>query len=188
MRAMLLALQKVAGRNYEALLTAAGLTRYLTVLPPADGRPAATEQEVARLNAAVYQMLGEALARLFNRNLGEAYAAGIMQNPAHQEMRARILAAPPDQQLALFVRETRNLVERAWSGLRLSEDGQAWYFAVEYCVVCNGVHNAEAPICSQMPALFSGLAKAMLGRRICVAELECRAMGAPACIFAVYKD
>jgi hypothetical protein len=48
-RAMLLALQKVAGRNYEALLTAAGLTRYLTALPAADQSPAATGQEVAQL-------------------------------------------------------------------------------------------------------------------------------------------
>jgi hypothetical protein len=188
MRAMLLALQKVAGRNYQALLTTAGLTRYLVELPPADARPAATEQEVARLYAAVYQILGEALTRLFNRNLGEAYAAGIIQNPTHQDMRARILAAPPEQQLALFVRETRSLIERAWPGLRLSEDSTAWYFAVAYCVVCNGVHNAEAPICGQLPALLSGLAKPLVGRRIRVAEVECRAMGGTACVFAVYKD
>jgi V4R domain len=188
MRAMLLALQKVAGRNYEALLTSAGLTRYLTGLPAADQSPAATGQEVAQLYTGVYLILGEALTRLFHRNLGEAYVAGIMQNPAHQEMRARIVAAPREQQLALFVRETRGLIERAWPGLRLREDGTAWYLTIDQCVICAGVQNAGAPICGQLPALISGLAKALLGRRIRVAEVECRAMGAHACIFAVYKD
>ena len=188
MRAMLLALQKVAGRNYEALLTSAGLTRYLTVLPAADQSLAATEQEVAQLYTGVYLILGEALTRLFHRNLGEAYVAGIMQNPAHQEMRARIVAAPREQQLALFVRETRGLIERAWPGLRLREDGTAWYLTIDQCVICAGVQNAGVPICGQLPALISGLAKALLGRRIRVAEVECRAMGAHACIFAVYKD
>jgi hypothetical protein len=188
MRAMLLALQKVAGRNYEALLTSAGLTRYLTVLPAADQSLAATEQEVAQLYTGVYLILGEALTRLFHRNLGEAYVAGITQNPAHQEMRARILAAPREQQLALFVREALGLIERAWPGLRLREDSTAWYLTIDQCVICGGVQNAGAPICGQLPALLSGLAKALLGRRIRVAEVECRAMGAAACIFAVYKD
>jgi predicted hydrocarbon binding protein len=188
MRGMLLALQKVAGRNYEALLTVAGLTRYLTVLPAADQSPAATGQEIAQLYTGVYQILGEALTRLFHRNLGEAYVAGIMQNPAHQQMRARIQAAPREQQLALFVQETRGLIERAWPGLRLSEDGAAWYLTVDQCVICAGVQNAGAPICGQLPALLSGLAKALLERRIRVAEVECRAMGAGACIFAVYKN
>jgi V4R domain-containing protein len=188
MQAMLVALQKVAGRNYAALLTTAGLTRYLSELPPGDWSPAATEQEVAQLYTGVYQILGEALTRLFHRNLGEAYAAGIIQNPTHQEMRARILAAPRDQQVALFVQETRSLINRSWPGQRMSEDSTAWYLTIDHCVICTDVHNAEAPICGQLPALLSGLAKAILGRRIRIAEVECRAMGGSACSFAVYKD
>jgi divinyl protochlorophyllide a 8-vinyl-reductase len=188
MRGMLVALQKVAGRNYETLLTAAGLARYLTALPAADQSPAATGQEVAQLNTAVYQILGEALTRLFHRNLGETYAAGIVQNPAHQTMRARIQAAPREQQLALFVQETSRLIERGWPGVRHSEDSTAWYWTIDQCVVCAGVQHAMAPICGQLPALVSGLGKALLGRRPRVAEVECRALGAPACRFAIYKD
>jgi bacteriochlorophyll 4-vinyl reductase len=188
MRAMLLALQKVAGRNYETLLTTAGLTRYLAALPPADQSPAATEQEVARLYTGVYQILGEALTRLFHRNLGETYAAGIIQNPAHQAMRGRIQAAPREQQLALFAQETSRLIDRAWPGVLHSEDSTAWYWTIDQCVICAGVQHAGAPICGQLPALVSGLARALLGRRVRVAEVECRAQGASACRFAIYKD
>jgi V4R domain-containing protein len=185
---MLLALQKVAGRNYDPLLTRAGLTRYLTALPPADQSPAATEQEVAQLYTGVFQIPGEALTRLFHRNLGEAYATGILQNPAHQAMCTHIQAASREQQLALFAQETVRLIERAWPGMRLSEDNTAWYLTMDHCVICAGVQNDGAPICGQLLALVSGLAKGLLGRRLRVAEVECHALGASTCRFAIYKD
>ena len=46
MRVFIQALQKTSGRNFEPLLTAAGLTRYAHALPPSDWSPAATADAV----------------------------------------------------------------------------------------------------------------------------------------------
>lgn len=187
MRVFIQALQKTSGRNFEPLLTAAGLSRFIHALPPDDWSPAATADELVRLNLTVYAMLGEHLTRLFHRNCGEAIVPGVLASPWGEQNRAALGALPPDQQLAGFVRAAGAMAERGWGHHAISEDATAWYLIPEHCATCVGIQGVSAPICAQSSALFAGLAKEVLGRRIRVVEVECVALGHSHCKYAFYK-
>jgi predicted hydrocarbon binding protein len=68
----------------------------------------------------------------------------------------------------------------------VSEDAEAYYLTPERCLVCAHVHDAHAPLCNDAEALYSSLAKNLVGR-VRIAEVECAAMGDPHCKFAFYK-
>ena len=112
MRVFLQALQKTSGRQFEPLLTAAGLARFAHTLPPTDWSPAATAAELVRLNGTVYAMLGEHLTRLFHRNCGEAIVPGVLASQWGPEARAAVAGLPPDQQLAWLVSAAAKMAER----------------------------------------------------------------------------
>lgn len=187
MRVFIQALQKTSGRNFEALLTAAGLDRYIHALPPDDWSPAATGEELVRLNLTVYSMLGEQLTRLFHRNCGEAIIPGVLASAWGEQARTAVAGLPPDQHLAWLVGAAAKMAERGWGHHTVTEDATAWYLTAEFCPTCVRITGVSAPICAQSPTLFAGLAKEVLGRRVRVAEVECVALGHPHCKYAFYK-
>ncbi len=187
MRVFIQALQKTSGRNFEPLLTAAGLNRYAHALPPEDWSPAATAEELVRLNRTVYTMLGEPLTRLFHRNCGEAIIPGVLASAWGEQARAALAALPSDQKLAWLVGAAARMAERGWGHHTISEDATAWYLTAQLCPTCVGIQGVSAPICAQTPTLFAGLAKELLGRRVRVVEVECVALGHPHCKYAFYK-
>jgi V4R domain len=186
LRQILLTLQASCGQQYEPLLKAAGLARFLHSLPPDDWNPAGTTGEVARLFKVVYDMLGEELTRLFHRNNNLAIAEYLLHSPRGQQMIAQAAQMPPDQRLGWFVRETAVFSGRTWTPHTASEDADAWYLTNEHCLVCAGVQGAAAPFCGSA-TLYAHMAKAIVGRRVRVVEVECAAMGAPHCKYALYK-
>jgi bacteriochlorophyll 4-vinyl reductase len=187
MHVFIQALQKTSGRQFESLLTAAGLERYAHTLPPADWSPAATADELVRLNRTVYAMLGEQLTRLFHRNCGEAIVPGVLASAWGAQARTVLPTLPPDQRLAWFVRAAASMAERGWGHHTLTEDAIAWYLTAAFCPTCVGITGVSAPLCAQSPALFAGLAREVLGRRVRVVEVECVALGHSACKYAFYK-
>ncbi len=187
MRVFIRALQKTSGRSFEPLLTAAGLARFAHTLPPEDWSPAATTEELVRLNLTVYSMLGEQLTRLFHRNCGEAIIPGVLASAWGEQARTAVAGLPPDQRLAWLVGAAAKMAERGWGHHTVTEDATAWYLTAEFCPTCVGIKGVSTPICAQSPTLFAGLAKEVLGRRVRVAEVECVALGHPHCKYAFYK-
>jgi len=187
MRVVLQSLKSVSGPQYEMLLRRAGLDRFITELPAADGKIVTTGEELVRLFTVVYTMLGEVCTRLFHRNCGVAYAEGIMQSPWGATMRAKAPTISADQKFNWMVRELISLAEHSYSPQIVTEDAGAWYLASAACYVCMGLQGVKAPICTSTETMYKELAKKMLGRTVRVVEVECAALGAPHCKFAIYK-
>ncbi len=195
-RVLLQALQRTAGPQYELLLQAAGLPELLVALPPDGPEPALSRSRLVRLNQTVFQMLGEGLTRLFYRNLGTAQAQIFARTPLAQQAAAQIATMPTAEQYEWVVRRLLAVAVRGWNAqppdehaapwYQISEDAGAWYLTTADCTACAGVRGATAPLCSWVPALFSGLAR-IYGQHVAVNEVECAAMGAPHCRFAVDK-
>jgi hypothetical protein len=186
MRMVLQALKDVSGVQYERLMDKAGLKHYLFELPPDSWRPGGTEDELARLFATVYGLLGEPLTRLFLLNYGLLLAPRVLQSELARGLVAGIAPVPEAQRLAWFVPALAAMVGRGWVRQTVTEDAEAYYLTPERCLVCAHVRGATAPLCADAEALYSSLAKALVGR-VRIAEVACAAQGAAHCTYAFYK-
>ncbi len=187
MRAVLLTVQDISGTQYKTLLERAGLTRYLTTLPPDTGQPGGTSDELVRLFALTYTMMGEPLTRLFMRNFGTSAVKPMLASEWAQDERAALAKLPPDQRLSRFVHDWIPLLSLTWAPMLVTEDDTACYVVLVFCVACQGIKGAQAPICAAGDVLFRSMAEYVTGLRIRVAEVECAALGAPHCKHALYK-
>ncbi len=187
MRVVIQAVREVSGRQFEPLLRASGMTRFLHELPPDDFSPAADGEELVRLFQTVYAMLGESCARLFHRNCGVRFAEGTLQNQWGHDTLAHAPQIPAPERLGWFVHELADMAGRAYSRQIVAEDSTAWYMTAEVCHTCLGITGAAAPLCASAEEMYRILGDRMVGRHIRVIEVECAAMGASHCKFAFYK-
>ena len=187
LRYALLAVQQISGAQYEVLLTRAGLTRFRDALPPVDLQPVATRAELSQLFATTYELLGEALTRLFIRNFGKAIAETLVGSAPWLALAAQGAGVPRDGQRAWFVQQMAQVTGRNWSHMTISEDAAAWYLELEACPICAGIRGISAPICANVEGVWAAAARLMIQQRVRVAEVACHAMGAPHCRFAIYK-
>lgn len=187
MRMMLQAVKDVSGVQYERLMVKAGLKHYLYELPADSWRPGGTEDELLRLFATVYGLLGEPLTRLFLLNYGLLLAPRLLQSDIARSLVTGISLVPEPQRLGWFVHALATMTGRAWVRQTVSEDAEAYYLTPERCLVCATVPAAHAPLCSDAEALYSSLAKKLVGR-VRIVEVECAAMGAAHCKYAFYKQ
>ncbi len=186
MRMMLQAVKDVSGVQYERLMLKAGLKHYLYELPADSWRPTGTEEELTQLFGTVYTMLGESLTRLFLLNYGLLLAPRVLQSEMARPLVSGIAMVQEEQQLGWFVHALAAMVGRGWARQTITEDAEAYYMTADRCLVCTHIHDAKTPVCADAEALYSSLAKHLLGR-VRVTEVECAAMGAPHCKYAFYK-
>lgn len=187
MHAVLQAVHETSGPQYANILRTAGLTRFIDELPEPGWQPVASREELERLYATVYEMLGESLTRLFMRNYGQRLAAQLLENTEIQGIIERVRTLEPAQRLEAFIRQYVQFSNRGWSAVRISEDQRAWYLEQEHCPNCAGIHGASAPICQSPVIVYGTLAKAAVGRPVQVTEVTCVAADDPHCKFAVTK-
>src|SRR5689334_20345037 len=90
MRSVLLTVQDISGSQYKALLERAHLGHYLTNLPADDMLPGGTSEDLIRLFATTYTMMGESLTRLFMRNFGTRAVKGMMEMEWVQQERTML--------------------------------------------------------------------------------------------------
>lgn len=179
------ALQEISGAQYVRILEAAGMTRFLTELPPLTPDPVSNFQEWDHLFHNTYLMLGEDLFRLFGRNLGTRLGQRVIQLPWAAATAARLHSLPPAERLAAVI--AANTTWAAEQGIIYLCDVQPASMTVtpqpcHYCVGCTG---AQKPICSVYPSALSLIFSYLYGQRVRVEERECRAMGASACVMLV---
>lgn len=185
MRTVLLATQETSGPQYPQLLRSAGLSRFVDAMPDGGWEPVATKDELERLYATVYAMLGEPITRLFMRNYGQRLATQLLANKELQEIIGRAAALPPEQRLEAFLQEF--VPWQRWAVIHITQDQHVWYLELEHCPYCAGIHGATAPLCQAATVLYAGLTKAVTGRPVQVTEVTCVAVGDPRCKFAVTK-
>jgi predicted hydrocarbon binding protein len=181
----LASVREVSGVQYEKILKAAGLSRFITQAPPFTDETVSSLQEWSLLLGNIHSMLGEDLYRLFGRNLGTKLGQGVIATPWAAETAAQIQRLPPAAQME---RVMGHLVEY-WArqgvvfqrlpgpnGHRISPDA---------CTACAGISGAHKPICTLYTTTISLVASHLYGHRLRVEEQECRAMGHPGCILHI---
>lgn len=70
--------------------------------------------------------------------------------------------------------------------LRIEDRGGKWAYVAEDCPMCAGKH-ADEHICMAFTGILMESALWLTGKEIAVEEVECRSMGAPACVWEVSK-
>jgi bacteriochlorophyll 4-vinyl reductase len=182
------AITQTTGERAPHLLRQAGLGRFLDNPPsPASMRPVATVAELGALYLMLHTMLGDALTRLFHRNCGEIVAGALLQLPEAQQLALTPKPSGRDAQVRWFADAFGAWSSSTWARLEVSEDAVACYFTVSDCPACQGISGAQIPICASADVIYQRLAKAWLGWRVRVEEIECAAMGHPNCKYALYK-
>jgi bacteriochlorophyll 4-vinyl reductase len=182
------AITQAAGPQAPALLTEAGLGRFLNQPPtPGSMQLVATVEELNLLYQVIHRKLGDALTRLFHRNCGEIVATGLLQRPEAQRLAAAVPPGPPDVQLRWFADAFAAWSSRNWAQLTVTEDAVACYYTVGVCPACTGISGAQLPLCASATVIYQRLMRTWLGRRVRVEEIACAAMGAPHCVYALYK-
>ncbi len=187
-RLLLEGVRDISGTQYPQLLSQAGLTRFQTTLPDIDQPAAASGAEMGHLFGVVYRMLGEHLTRLFLRNCGRAYVEEQMKVPAMQQMYAHAQQLPLAERLPWLVQATAAMSVKLGAPRRVEEDGEAWYHIIESCYICREIRGVEKPICALTESIGRRMGEQLLGHTIRMAEVECVALGAPHCKFAIYKE
>jgi hypothetical protein len=186
-RITLESLQQVSGGQYKALLSDAGLGRFANELPPAGWEPVATGAELTHLYGTMYRWLGEGQTRMFLRNYGRLTPDMVLETPMWQEVIAAAPQVPAATRLRWFVDELARLTAPVWTPLTVTEDEKAIYISLEYCPICAEIRGVSAPICADGESFCGRLAQRVTGERITVTEVECVALGAPHCKYALYK-
>ena len=188
LREILLSLRLVAGPAYPRLLHAAGMDAYSAALPEPTTELTATPADVARLFSVGYTHLPPAQAMLFFTNLGEHTARQTWADPAVQAIAEIIKTTPISEQVVVAWRELIAIVNvQARVGREVYSDASNDYLALSDCPYCQDIHGAKQPACFATARFYEVLLKNLLGRPVIVREVECRAMGAARCIYAVRR-
>lgn len=187
-RAIVQSLAEISGSQYESLLRQIGWERFREALPAPDPRlPTAPGADFSQLVALIYAMLGENGTRLFLRNLGTRFAGYWAASPPYIALQEVAVTVPAAQKLPMFMRSLMEMIRLVWAPCDLEEDATAWYLLTHQCWTCQNLPAVQAPICLAPAANFALAAQGIVGHRVRVEEITCRAMGAPDCKFAFYK-
>jgi hypothetical protein len=184
----LTALKEVAGPQYTAILQQAGWGRFLDTPPPATDAPVLSGEESHRMIVTCFSMLGEDIYRLFQRNIGAVAARQILAGP-WAALRDEAQQIPAAQRPRWVLEQQAVVLAHAGIHHTISEDATAWYSTVAPgdCGACAAIRTAKAPICAGTTVGLKTVLDAICGRSYRVAEVECEAMGAPQCKYAVSK-
>lgn len=169
----------------EAVFEAAGLWRRLAA-PPTAMVPAA---EAAALNRALFETLpreeAEAVLARAGARLGDYLLAHRIPRLAQRLIRA----APSRLGRALLYGAIRRNAETFAGADRFSAaiSAQSDILTIEESAPAADMRGADGPVCGLFAGTFERLLRVLVSDRLRVREIECAAMGAPACRFAVRR-
>jgi hypothetical protein len=193
----LMAAEEVIGKNGLAVvLRQAGLDRLINNYPP-------NQLKVTRdLTYGDYTSLSVGLLAFFGR-AGKSMNLRIARQSTryateHQGalfgaaalLAAKVLPVPTQIKMGLNAMQLglRKLSQSVGQDLRLrvEDKGDSFHYINEDCGVCAG-KRADEPICIIGTGLIQEALRWQTGKEFAVEEIECRALGAPACIWEVSK-
>lgn len=163
------------------IFAAAGLTAYLAS-PPTRMIP---EIDVARLHRSTIDILGEARAATVSREAGRLTGDYLLENriPALAQRALKLLPRALAARL-LVAAIARHAWTFAGSGAFTYEFAPQLTLRLKGSPICKGLRTRE-PACAYFAATFERVFGEMLGPSVRVAETECEATGAPACVFSL---
>jgi predicted hydrocarbon binding protein len=197
MRWALLASEEVVGKQgLGIVLRDAGLERFADDYPPDETQVLSnlTFGDYANLSTGLLSFFGRAGKGMLRR-IGRLSAQhGIKRQGAvfglATALSSKILPVPVQLKIGLtnmqngFVKLSREMGEEVH--LRLEDRGDHFAYVDQDCSQCAG-KEADAPICLIRTGTIQEALHWLTGREFDVREIECRSMGAPACVWKVPK-
>jgi hypothetical protein len=191
-RSFLLALEEVMGKHgLDAILEMAGLTRYVDRLPADTLERTVDFSVLSALNLALDEMYGARGGRGMALRSGRAWlvkgmntfgALSGINDPAFRSLAL-------EERTRLGLRALANIFTSfSDQRSRLEETPQAFRFVVDNCPTA-WMRESDKPVCHLLVGLLQETVRwASNGHDYAVREVECRACGAPACIFLINKQ
>jgi predicted hydrocarbon binding protein len=194
----LMAAEEVVGKNgLTVVLRQAGLDHLIDNYPANQLKitRSLTFGDYASFNTGLLEFFGRA-GKSMTLRIGRQTARHAVEKQAALFGTAALLAAakvlPLATQIKMGLNATqlgfRKLSQAVGQDLRMRVEDRGGFFAYidENCPVCAG-KQADEPICwSQTGGLQEGL-RWQTGKELEIEQVECRAMGAPACVWEIQK-
>jgi predicted hydrocarbon binding protein len=196
MRWALVAIEEVAGKNGLAvILREAGLEELKDNFPPDnDDFDGLKVRQFADLNSAVLNFFGRA-ARSMSMRVGRVSSRQAIEKQAELFNVVALMALkvmPLNMQMKLGQSKMYDGFHKIWAANgqqfmgRLEEEDDAWLHIRETCTNCAGKVSDE-PICWLSTGTLHESIQWLTGKEFEIVQTECRAMGAPACVWRVSK-
>jgi predicted hydrocarbon binding protein len=199
MRWALLAAEEVIGeRGLGIVLREAGLGRLVGNYPPAEQEGASTKisfGDYASLSAGLYNFFGRAARSMVLRIGRISTQHGIKEQGAAFNvatlLATKVLPAPARIRIAMenMQRGYKRYSQQVGQDqvLYLEDRGDSLAYVAETCPVCAG-KLSDGPMCALFDGVLAEAAHWITGRDFAVHEVECRAMGAQACVWEIAKQ
>jgi len=191
-RIYLEAMEEVMGKNgLNAILNLAGLSHLIDNYPPPNMRKEFDFADYSALNGALEDMYGQRGGRGLELRAGRAsFARGLQGLGALSgvsDLAFKLL--PLTAKLRAGIPAMAKVFTRVSDQVSTVEDrGDYYAYIMQPCPVCWG-RKADRPICFAGRGLLEeGLYWVSSGRKFRVEEIECVAMGADTCTYAIYKE
>ena len=185
-------------RSLRMLLRQAGLAEYINQVPPMDDSPSITIGQYSGLLANIYEIFGAQGARpIFVRGgrLGAVEFRGLRS--AHFAVAGTALRLLPSaRRMQLIIERLAEQGEDLYdTPHHIHEDDQAYFIEMPDCPYCAEITRRSLaenrpiarPVCHIPAAAVSEMMEWAMGRKHLVEEVECIALGAPACRFRISK-
>lgn len=176
------ALGEARGADVVAqVFMAAGLEHYLTTLPS----EMVDEREVTRLQAALREQLGLAVARPVSHDAGLRTGDYLLANRIPRPVQRLLEILPARLASRVLISAIRR---NAWtfvgSGVFDGTPGRPTRLTVTDGPICRGA-SADEPLCDFYAGSFERLFSRLVHPNARVTEIACQAHGADACVFEV---
>ena len=197
MRWALLAAEEVVGkRGLSIVLRDAGLERLVDNYPPEEMNLSGdiTFGDYAALNAGLFDFFGRAGKSMVMRIGRLSTQKSIEQQGALFNVAATVASKvlPIPAQLKIGLENMQDGFHKLYQPtgrdmrLRLEDRDDRLAYVAEDCPTCAGKHASE-PMCWQWVGTLQEALRWLTGKEFEVQEVECRAMGAPACVWEINK-
>ena len=191
-RIILLGMEEIMGQGgVQMVLEKARLADRITVPPPNDADFCIPYADISVLQQTMEQLYGPLGGKGLAVRSGRAsFRYGLRlfgKDTGLVELDFRLL--PHKSKLSVGAESLAALLSRiSDQSVQMQEDEQAIYWSIERCPLCWG-RRADGPVCHlQVGFLQEFLFWASGGKFYNVAETECAAAGAPACLFRIDKQ
>jgi predicted hydrocarbon binding protein len=190
------AIEEVAGKNgLTIILREAGLENLQDNFPPDnDDFGDLVMKHYADLNAAVLNFFGRA-AKSMTMRVGRVSSRQAIEKQAELFNVVAMMALkvmPLNMQMKLGGSQMYDGFRKLYAAhgqeyiCRFEDGGDVWLHSIETCPMCAG-KAADEPICWLFTGTLHESGLWLTGKEFEIVEIECRAMGAPACVWRVSK-
>jgi predicted hydrocarbon binding protein len=196
MRWALIAIEDAMGKQVlETILSENGLAQFIDNYPPEKMRLSQkiTVGDYANLSTGLMKFYGQTGISEVIR-LGRTSAKPALENQGklfNMAARTALKLLPVSLQIKTVLEGIQTDLEKIYKpnyvvGVRIEDRGKSWAYIDDCCALCAG-KEADVPICWNWVGTLEESLQWLTGKEFEIEQVECRAMGTPACVWEVNK-